>query len=64
MISITYGSATRPIGANPRSWVKHLLRKAAARTQAAVSLAIGHLLDSFTAAECGNYFRNSGYASS
>jgi hypothetical protein len=39
--------------------LKHLLRKAAARTQAAVSLAIGHLLDSFTAAECANYFRNS-----
>ena len=44
--------------------LKHLLRKAAARTQAAVSRAIGHLLDSFTAAECANYFRNSGYASS
>jgi putative transposase len=42
--------------------LKHLLRKAAARTQAAVSLAIGRLLDSFTAAECANYFRNSGYA--
>jgi len=36
--------------------LKHLLRKATARTQAGVSLAIGHLLDSFTAAECANHF--------
>jgi putative transposase len=43
--------------------LKHLLRKPAARTQTAVSLAIGNLLHGFTAAECANYFRNSGYAS-
>ena len=41
--------------------LKHLLRKAAARTQEAVCHAIGELLDSFTAEECANYFRNSGY---
>lgn len=41
--------------------LKHLLRKAAARTQAAVCTTIGELLDSYTADECANYFRNSGY---
>jgi transposase len=43
--------------------LKHLLRKAAARTQEAVCQTIGALLDSFTAEECANYFRNSGYGS-
>jgi transposase len=43
--------------------LKHLLRKAAARTQDTVCQAIGTLLDSFTAQECANYFTNSGYAS-
>jgi len=43
--------------------LKPLLRKAAARTQEAVCHAIGDLLDSFTAEECANYFRNSGYGS-
>lgn len=42
--------------------LKHLLRKEAARTREAVCAAIGKLLDSFTPAECSNYFRNSGYA--
>jgi transposase len=43
--------------------LKHLLRKAAARTQDTVCQAIGTLLDSFTAQECANYFTYSGYAS-
>jgi transposase len=43
--------------------LKHLLRKAAARTQDAVCQTIGQLLGSFTAKECANYFRNSGYGS-
>ena len=42
--------------------LKHLLRKAAARTLEAVCAAIGQLLDSFTPQECANYFKNSGYA--
>jgi transposase len=42
--------------------LKHLLRKAAARTVAAVCEAIGQLLGTFTHEECANYFRNSGYA--
>jgi len=41
--------------------LKHLLRKAAARSFDAVTTAIGRLLDSFTPAECANYFANSGY---
>lgn len=43
--------------------LKHLLRKAAARTVDAVCVAIGQLLDSFTPQECANYFDNAGYAS-
>jgi transposase len=42
--------------------LKHLLRKAAARTLETVCTAIGELLGSFTASECANYFKNSGYA--
>jgi transposase len=42
--------------------LKHLLRKAAARSVEAVCAAIGELLGAFTAEECANYFRNSGYA--
>ena len=42
---------------------KHLLRKAAARTREAVCETFGALLDSFTAAECANYLKNSGYGS-
>jgi transposase len=41
--------------------LKHLLRKAAARSFDAVTTAIGQLLDSFTPQECANYFANSGY---
>jgi putative transposase len=42
--------------------LKHLLRKAAARTVADICAAIGQLLGSFTPRECSNYFQNSGYA--
>jgi putative transposase len=42
--------------------LKHLLRKAAARTPDTVCQAIGQLLEAFTAKECANYFENSGYA--
>jgi transposase len=41
--------------------LKHLLRKAAARTIETVCAAIGQILGAFTAQECANYFRNSGY---
>jgi transposase len=43
--------------------LKHLLRKANARTVEAVCVTIGELLGAFNATECANYFRNSGYAS-
>ncbi len=43
------------------SKLKHLLRKAAARTVETVCAAIGQLLGAFTAVDCANYFRNSGY---
>ena len=42
--------------------LKHLLRKAAARTIDALCAAIGQLLRAFTPEECTNYFRNAGYA--
>jgi transposase len=42
--------------------LKHLLRKAAARTVEAVCAATGQILGSFTAQECANYFKNSGYS--
>jgi transposase len=41
--------------------LKHLLRRAGARTADAVCQAIGQLLDAFTPQECANYFRNAGY---
>jgi transposase len=41
--------------------LKHLLRKAAARTVDAVCEAIGQILGEFTPDECANYFRNAGY---
>jgi transposase len=41
--------------------LKHLLRKAAARTPDAVCAAIARNLDAFTPQECANYFKNSGY---
>ena len=43
--------------------LKTLLRKAGERTVEATWQRIGQLLDSFTPAECANYFVNSGYAS-
>jgi putative transposase len=43
------------------SKLKHLLRKAAARTVETVCTAIGQLLGTFTAQECANYFKNAGY---
>ena len=43
--------------------LKHLLRKAAARTVDAVCAAIGQLLDAFTPKECANYLKSSGYRS-
>jgi putative transposase len=43
--------------------LKHLLRKAAARTAETVCAAIGELLGAFTKDECASYFKNSGYAS-
>ena len=42
--------------------LKHLLRKANARTVEAVCAAIGQLLATFTPKECANYFANAGYA--
>lgn len=42
--------------------LKHLLRKAAARTVETVCAAIGELLGAFTKNECANYLKNSGYA--
>jgi transposase len=41
--------------------LKHVLRKAAARTADAVCDAIGHTLGAFTPEECANYLQNSGY---
>jgi len=43
--------------------LKTLLRKAAERTVEATWKRIGSLLQSFTPAECANYFANAGYAS-
>ncbi len=43
------------------SKLKHLLRKAAARTPETVCEAIGQLLDAYTPQECAHYFRNAGY---
>src|SRR6202162_4529725 len=42
--------------------LKHLLRKAAARTVDAICAAIGQILGEFTPHECANYFQNAGYA--
>ena len=41
--------------------LKHLLRKAAARTVDTVSSAIGRILDMITPQECQNYFVEAGY---
>jgi transposase len=42
--------------------LKHLLRKAAERTREAVCDAIGKILNTISASECGNYLVNAGYA--
>jgi transposase len=42
--------------------LKHLLRKAQARSYDAILAAIADLLDAFQPDECANYLRNSGYA--
>lgn len=42
--------------------LKHLLRKAAARTVEALHDAIGKLLHEFSTEECRNYITNSGYS--
>ena len=41
--------------------LKHLWRKAAARTIESVTEAIGQLLGTYTSKECTNYFANAGY---
>jgi transposase len=41
--------------------LKHLLRKAAARTADTICAAIADALDAFTPQECANYLKNSGY---
>ncbi len=43
--------------------LKHLLRKAAARTAEDLTAAVGRLLTAFTPQECTNYFQNAGYTS-
>jgi transposase len=41
--------------------LKHLLRKAAARSLETVCACIGQLLGTFTPQECANYFKHAGY---
>ena len=41
--------------------LKHMLRKAAARSKDAVCATIGALLGTYTPQECANYLKNSGY---
>lgn len=41
--------------------LKHLLRKAEARSVDAICTAVGQLLGSFTPTECANFFKNAGY---
>ncbi|SDA36897.1 hypothetical protein SAMN03159340_04060, partial [Sphingomonas sp. NFR15] len=41
--------------------LKALLRKAAARTVGDLTSAIGAAIDTFTPAECANYFAAAGY---
>jgi transposase len=43
--------------------LKHLLRKACARTVDAVAAAVGQILKAYTPQECANYLKNAGYAS-
>ena len=42
--------------------LKHLLRKANARSVETIGAAIGDILQAFTPEECANYFKNSGYS--
>ena len=42
--------------------LKHLLRKAQARSYDGLTEAVARLLDTFPSDECANYLRNSGYA--
>ncbi len=44
--------------------LKHLLRKARARSIDAIAAAIGQILTLFPPHECANYFKNAGYAPS
>ena len=41
--------------------LKHLLRKAAAKSREAVSDTVAHLLETYIPAECANYFKAAGY---
>ena len=43
--------------------LKHLLRRAAARTADAVAAAVAQILTAYTPQECANYLKNAGYAS-
>ena len=44
------------------SKLKHMLRKAQARSYEGLLAAVSRLLDAYVPAECANYLRNSGYA--
>jgi transposase len=44
--------------------LKHLLRRAAARSAETICVTIDETLRAFTPTECANYFRNSGYTQS
>jgi len=61
-----FGRAFAAIGLPLRfcAKLKHLLRKAAARSAETICVTIGEILRAFTPTECANYFRNSGYAQS
>jgi putative transposase len=41
--------------------LKHLLRKAVARTEDTICTTIGELLETYTPLECANYLKNAGY---
>ena len=43
------------------SQLKHLLRRAQARSYDGLMVAIAELLDTYTSQECANYIQNSGY---
>jgi hypothetical protein len=52
------------LGCHKAKAVRHLLRRAAARSAETICVTIGEILRTFTPIECANYFRNSGYAQS